>query len=411
MQSLRKKNVFISLFFVLLLVFSASPTFLPVFATGESESSKEEYEQKQKEVEEKRAQIAALEKAIKEGKASAEAAAQRKAYYAQEAALLEEQIVLKRQQIATQEQAIEVKIGEVAVKQSQYDDNYQQAVQRLRAMYKMNDANLLSTLLAVDSFSDLLTSSRNIQLLSQNDAEFLSLLESQRIALETEQAELQAMLATLEEENTALANKQAEYSNNVAKAEAERSAIVAEVAQSEEEKEALYQDMVAAQQELETLWKNLGGSSGQYVGGALHWPVPSHNGSGYISSHYGWRTLYGRPDFHTGIDIARGPSASIDGARIEAANSGTVIYVENVPGSKRGYGSYLIIDHGGGVRTYYAHCSSIVVSVGAYVNRGDHIANVGNTGNSTGPHLHFELRVNNTQHVNPYPYLSGQKEL
>lgn len=380
-------------------------------ADSSSKSSQEEYDKKQKEIEETRAHIKQLEQDIKDGKASAAAAEQRKKHYQNEARLLEEQIVLIQQQITEKIADIDAKILEVAEKQKEYDDNHKLAIQRLRAMYIMNDASVLSTLLAVDSFSDLLTSSKNIQLLSQNDADFLVLLDTQRTELETQQAELENMLVQLEEKNAEMKTKKEEYSISAAKAEAEHSEIMAEVEQSEQDKAQKYEDLMAAERELEQIWLSLGGSAGAYVGGALAWPVPSHNGDVFISSHYGWRTLYGRRQHHNGIDIARGSTSNIHGAAIVAANSGTVVYVRNAPGSKSGYGSYLIIDHGGGVRTYYAHCSSISVSVGQNVVRGETVAAVGNTGDSTGPHLHFELRINNTQHVNPYPYLTGQKEL
>ncbi len=115
--------------------------------------------------------------------------------------------------------------------------------------------------------------------------------------------------------------------------------------------------------------------------GRFTWPVPSCRS---ISSRYGYR--WGR--LHAGIDISGG---GVYGKSIVAADSGTVTKVRN---DARGYGLYLVISHNNGYTTLYAHCSKILVSVGQTVSKGQTIAKVGNTGRSTGPHLHFEIRRN-----------------
>lgn len=124
--------------------------------------------------------------------------------------------------------------------------------------------------------------------------------------------------------------------------------------------------------------------------GSFSWPL-----SGYISSYYGWRTIFGAVDWHSGIDIV-----APYGSPISAADGGTVIY----SGWRGSYGNLVIIDHGMGVHSYYAHCSSLLVSVGAQVYKGQQVALVGSTGRSTGNHLHFEVRINNSD-VNPLSYL------
>ena len=113
--------------------------------------------------------------------------------------------------------------------------------------------------------------------------------------------------------------------------------------------------------------------------------------SGTITSRFGRRS----GGIHTGLDIANS-----SGTQIKAAASGTIIY----SGYKGSYGKMLVIDHGNGVQTYYAHCSRLYVSTGTYVNQGDVIAAVGSTGNSTGPHLHLEVRVNGVA-KNPQNYV------
>jgi len=130
----------------------------------------------------------------------------------------------------------------------------------------------------------------------------------------------------------------------------------------------------------------------RYSGGRLFWPTNST----LITSYFGYRVhpIYRTTRFHSGIDIG----ASY-GAPIYAAEYGKVILASYYDG----YGNCIIIDHGDGVSTLYAHCSSIIVRKGQYVSKGQIIGYVGSTGNSTGPHLHFELRINGNP-VNPLNY-------
>lgn len=125
--------------------------------------------------------------------------------------------------------------------------------------------------------------------------------------------------------------------------------------------------------------------------GSMIWPVPSIHG---ITSYYEWR--WGR--MHNGIDIAGGTAY---GRTIVAADSGTVSYVSY---SSYGYGNNLEIDHGNGLRTHYAHASKILVSSGQKVAKGQAIALIGSTGDSTGPHLHFEV-IRSGSTVNPLSYV------
>nr|WP_252187509.1 M23 family metallopeptidase [Anaeromonas gelatinilytica] len=134
----------------------------------------------------------------------------------------------------------------------------------------------------------------------------------------------------------------------------------------------------------------------EYVGGVYKWPVPGHN---RISSPFGNRIhpISGSKSFHTGIDISYGGQY---GTTVVAANSGKVIF----SGWKGTYGKAVMIDHGGQMVTLYAHNQSLLVNVGDNVSAGQAIALGGSTGNSTGPHLHFEVRKNG-KYMNPISYL------
>ena len=152
---------------------------------------------------------------------------------------------------------------------------------------------------------------------------------------------------------------------------------------------------------------NSGGSGGNSGGGSsgggsatslsnLQWPVPSCT---LITSRFGYRVAptTGASTYHGGLDIGAGMGASI-----VAAGAGDVIYA----GANGGYGNCVMIDHGDGVVTVYAHMSSIGVSYGQYVTAGQYVGAVGSTGVSTGPHCHFEIRINGAQ-TDPAAYFSG----
>lgn len=131
--------------------------------------------------------------------------------------------------------------------------------------------------------------------------------------------------------------------------------------------------------------------------GSFIWPLAS---SRKVTSGYGSRYIFGSYSFHSGIDIA-----GSYGAKIRAADGGKVVFAGKGTGGSWSYGNYVVIDHENGLQTIYAHCSSLAVSTGERVYQGQTIAYVGDTGRTTGYHLHFQVKVNGTT-VNPWNYLS-----
>lgn len=119
--------------------------------------------------------------------------------------------------------------------------------------------------------------------------------------------------------------------------------------------------------------------------------------SGRVSSNFGWRKTFGR--MHYGTDIA-----ADYGNPIYAAMDGIVTYANWNGGLHRGYGLLIEIEHAPGLRTRYGHCSAIMVRPGEHVKKGEYIGQVGSTGHSTGPHLHFEIRVNGNP-IDPAKYI------
>lgn len=147
-------------------------------------------------------------------------------------------------------------------------------------------------------------------------------------------------------------------------------------------------------------WDDVYSEPGPYGNGRMAWPVPKGT---IVTSPFGYRThpISGKRKFHTGVDLG---GSGIYGTPIVAADDGAVIFT----GWNGGYGNCVIVDHGGGYTTLYAHASSLKAETGKTVKRGETIALVGSTGNSTGPHLHFEVRING-QYQNPLPYIKGKE--
>ncbi len=200
-------------------------------------------------------------------------------------------------------------------------------------------------------------------------------LEAERAAVETEKVAVEATVADAEDEMRG-------YAELLARVKAEIAEMDGEIASLEADAKKLEQEIIALQSK-----------EGERPG-ALAWPV-----DGYVSSRFGYRThpITGKKRLHTGIDVAAG-----HGTPIYAANRGTVIFA----GWYGGYGNAIVIDHGGGLSTLYAHQSRLRVSTGAKVALGDRIGDVGSTGFSTGAHLHFETRENGVP-VDPMKYLGG----
>ena len=224
--------------------------------------------------------------------------------------------------------------------------------------------------------------------------------------LDTKQAELDAqveaaytMIADIE---TLSDDAQAEYD-----AIAEEEAKAEETLQEAIRKRAAEQAKYNQNNNSNNGGGSSGGSGGNSGGGSsgggsatslsnLQWPVPSCT---LITSRFGYRVAptTGASTYHGGLDIGAGMGASI-----VAAGAGDVIYA----GANGGYGNCVMIDHGNGVVTVYAHMSSIGVSYGQYVTAGQYVGAVGSTGVSTGPHCHFEIRINGAQ-TDPAAYFSG----
>ena len=311
------------------------------------------------------------------------------------------QINLVKKQLSSLTQQIEQTSEELTQKQLELDEKKVDIHEtdelfksRLKAMYIQRNGNMMATVLAVDSFSEMLTAANTLQSISAADTALLKQLNEEKAEIERVEAEIQAKLDDLEKSRETQQAKQTELATLLKRVNSELSTSEAQekAAQSAYEEAKKIRDNAAA--ELEEEYKANGGLDG-YVGGNWKWPVPTNR---YVSSYYGYRNIFGYQEFHTGIDIP-----APEKTPIIASNSGVVTTARY---ASTGYGNRVIIDHGGGYKTLYAHCYSLNVKVGDYVSQGDVIAYVGSTGLSTGNHLHFEIRENDVT-VNPYPYIKN----
>ena len=252
---------------------------------------------------------------------------------------------------------------------------------RLRIMYSTSDQSILSVLLGSASFVDFLSNIEMVQKIHESDIAFLEELETKLNDVEAKKAEAEAIEATLKEQNAELEDQKEQLdADKAAEAAAKwrvqeiRDAAAAEIKQLEEESRRIEQELA----NMTSMW-------GDYAGGAMAWPV-----IGRATSEFGMRIhpITGRYAMHNGLDIAV-PT----GTAVHAAADG---YVYFSGWNSGGYGNLVMIDNGSGIVTLYAHNSSLAVAAGNIVHRGDIIAYAGSTGNSTGPHCHFEVRVNGT---------------
>lgn len=302
--------------------------------------------------------------------------------------------------IADADQRIAEKQAEIDAYEQDIAANDEQFRQRLRAMDENNIGNYIDVLFKADSFSDFLARVETIREISEHDQAVIDRMVNLKNGVEQSKAVIEADKQEQVEARSLVADKKAALDAKVA----QKNELIQSIENDVERLDQMYQEAAEEEQRLKdqiaaSLSKSssyAGGASGKtFVGGTFLWPLPS---SSYITSPYGGREhpLQKVYKQHTGVDVA-----ASTGAAVLAANGGTV----TLAGWNGGYGYCVVIDHGGGMATLYGHNSSLLVSTGQQVSKGQQIARAGSTGNSTGPHLHFEVLVNGST-VNPMNYFN-----
>lgn len=277
---------------------------------------------------------------------------------------------------------------------------------RLRAIHENGNVNYLEVLFNSSTFTEFLTRYNDLQLIIEED----------RVLLTERQAERERVAGikeNLEErrEDLLVSRKSSESKRQQLEAkERQRERLVAEVQKEIEKQEEAIRQLEAEAKALEAIIRRLQAEKAKYRGtGQMLWPIPEF-GPSWITSGYGYRRhpFTGRPGtFHGGVDIGI-PHSRWPGSRYYEGEPVHVVAVDNgIAYTYRmgsGYGNLVIVDHGGGVATIYAHNHSFLVSDGQKVYKGQAIATVGSTGFSTGPHLHFEVRIDGVR-KDPMPYI------
>ncbi len=330
---------------------------------------------------------------------------------------LQEQIDSTQDKIDSIQERIQQLASSLAKKQAELveatnklDQLSKVLTKRARNYYKNGAISIFAVLLKARSFSDLLHRANFLGRIVNQDAELVKQIKLTKARIEQAKKAIEADKAATENSKAKLVEEKNNLSSLIAKQQERKRDLDNQLSSKKStlekigsEQQQLEAEIAAEEQAAANLKRYIAAYQNQHSGGATpsrgapRSGQPSAQGfiwpaAGPVTGSFGENR---GNHIHAGIDIAAGY-----GSQVVAAKSGTVVYA----GWMSGYGNLVVIDHGGGVTTRYAHNSSIEVGIGQYVNQGQEISRVGSTGFSTGPHLHFEIRINGSP-VNPLSYL------
>ena len=323
-------------------------------------------------------------------------------------------------EIQSTEADIVQKQTDIAKLQAQNDENLKKFGEMIRAMYISGDVDFASVMSQSKDFYDMLVRTKMLANISEQNVEFMNELNASIDTLNVKITELEQEKVTLEDKKVVLSDEKAKLVSQKEVLDSSRadeqqlnaayaadyntySSIVSDLQGQQEdlgnERNANQAEVDAYEEQIkELIRQQQEGSDQEYDDGEWMWPVERQ--FHYITTYFGYDAWRGGN--HSGIDIG---NAGINGTNIYASKSGTVIVAKTSYTPGYSYGKYVVIDHGDGYSTLYGHCSDIFVTVGQQVSQGDTVASVGSTGWSTGPHLHFEVRLDGTAQ-DPFNYVT-----
>ena len=298
-------------------------------------------------------------------------------------ASIESELFTLQTQLNELNSSISQKEQEITEKQAELDHKEELLKTRMVAMYKGGGTTYLDVLLGSSNYIEMYTKYNAIQTIAEKDTELINEVSQQKTDIENEKQELESSKAEVEN-----IKKQTDAKNAELKAaKVSKQNTVSQLSAEEQELQKKIDEFEAAidraQQEIANATNGTSGYEGSFSGGMFEWPISySYN---RITSIFGNRTAptAGASTNHGAIDIG------VSYVPVYAPANGKVIIAQYVSG----YGNYIMIDHGSGYYTAFGHLSQFKVSVGSVVSTGQQIAVSGNTGISTGPHLHYEVYV------------------
>lgn len=309
----------------------------------------------------------------------------------------EKQIEEMNTKLIDLEEKVNTTTKELQTVQKTYDKNQDLMSKRLVVMYERGSVSYLELLLHSASLMEFISNYCFIEDMVQSDSNLLKNvkqekdeIEEKKNQLEEEKAELKLLKVKQEQTKIIMQNNRTVQQNAMSQLSEEEKVLQQKIQEYKDEEQRI--------ENLIQLAANGYVYDGEFTGGVMLWPI-AKSGT-YITSDYGIRQhpVQGVTKFHTGIDIGNAGF----GAPVVAAADGVV----SMASYYGGYGNCVMINHGNGISTLYGHGQKILTTVGTQVKKGDLIMEVGSTGVTTGPHLHFEVRINGS-HVDPLPYVQG----
>lgn len=340
-----------------------------------------------------------LQKEIDKLKAEAKDANAQKELLDKQNDMIRSELKNAEDQIKQYEQLIEQTKAELAQAEKEEEEQHELFCSRVRAMEENGTVSYWAVLFNAGSFTDLLSTLDDVGEIMENDQRIFDEMRELRKSIQEKKATLEQCLVEAEAQRKLLEEKRKELQAKLDEA----TALISKISANKNEYQKLLKAEEAEAKSIDAQIRKLqaqlanSGNAGPATKGGYIWPVTT---SKKISSPYGSRVnpVTGRSETHKGVDVAGVYYSS----NILAAKAGTVIISQY--GSS--YGNYVVVSHGTGNTTLYAHMSKRSVKVGDVVKQGDVLGVTGSTGNSTGPHLHFEITEGGSR-VDPLKYLTG----